>query len=123
MGFKALGSTKNQVDQPLPVYTIRPADVPRRVVVAVAHPDDETLGAGAAIAAHVQAGDHVRIIVATDGEGSRAGGLNAEHMRRVRRDELHRALESLGVTEVSWLGHPDGRLDAGSLAKVLAGQI
>ena len=40
------------------------------VLVLAPHPDDETLGCGAALAAAVTAGYAVRVVAATDGDGS-----------------------------------------------------
>ncbi|MEP6561765.1 MAG: PIG-L family deacetylase, partial [Nakamurella sp.] len=42
----------------------------RRLVVISAHPDDETLGAGALIATAARLGVPITVIVATAGEGS-----------------------------------------------------
>lgn len=42
-----------------------------RVLVAAAHADDETLGAGGAIARHVRAGDDVRVVIAADCRSAR----------------------------------------------------
>ncbi|MGD9991136.1 PIG-L family deacetylase [Pseudonocardia sp.] len=84
------------------------------LVVVVAHPDDETLGAGGYLAAAHAAGTDVRLVVATDGEAA-FPGLDADGraaLARARRAELHDALRALGLREVdvTWLGLPDSGL-------------
>ena len=43
------------------------------VLVIAAHPDDETIGCMGAILLHLSAGDAVKVLMVTDGSGSRAG--------------------------------------------------
>src|SRR5438874_10765646 len=63
----------------------RPFESPgeQRVLVVAAHPDDETIGCFATILSHLESGDAVRVLVVTDGSGSRAGGLGHERQRGV----------------------------------------
>jgi LmbE family N-acetylglucosaminyl deacetylase len=68
-----------------------------RVLVVAPHADDETLGCGLAIAAHVDAGDHVTVAVVTDGRRSRARGLGPEAMRSQRQAEARCAMDALGA--------------------------
>ena len=68
------------------------------VVVFSAHPDDETLGAGATIAAAAALGRPVSVVVATCSEPG-------------RRAELDAAVAALGVrARTTWLDLPDGGL-------------
>ena len=53
----------------------------RRVAAIVAHPDDEMLGCGGALARHAAHGDEVSIIILADGETSR--GAPAQYGRYV----------------------------------------
>ena len=46
--------------------------VQQRVLAVVAHPDDEVLGCGGALALHAARGDDVSIVILADGESSRA---------------------------------------------------
>lgn len=83
----------------------------RRLVVVAAHPDDETLGAGGALAVANRAGVGLVLVVASDGEAAYPG-LGPERRRqlgRVRRAELHAVLRGrgLGDVPVHWLGLPD----------------
>ncbi len=96
----------------------------RRLVVVAAHPDDETLGAGAFLRAAHRAGTRVELVVATDGEAAlpEHTGLDRAALGLRRRAELDTALARLGVDgiPVHRLGLPDSALDAGVLADVLA---
>ncbi len=86
------------------------ADVERALVVT-AHPDDVDFGAGGTIATWVEAGIEVTYCVLTDGD---AGGFDPSVPRSeipgIRRAEQEAAAKVLGVDEVQFLGHPDGRL-------------
>jgi LmbE family N-acetylglucosaminyl deacetylase len=79
-----------------------------RVLVIAPHSDDETLGCGGTIALHSKAGDHVCVLIVTDGGSSRAGGLGREEMRRRRHDEAARAMSALAPVELIRLDLPEG---------------
>ncbi len=91
---------------------VDPIGPPGRCLVVTAHPDDVDFGAGGTVAAHVAAGWQVAYCVCTDGD---AGGFDEAVDRRqipvIRRAEQTEAARLLGVTELHWLGHADGRLD------------
>lgn len=82
----------------------------RKTIVCVfAHPDDEAFGPGGTIATLVKKND-VYIICATSGE---AGEKNIEDKRElgeIRREELLKSAEILGVKKVYFLGFEDGTL-------------
>jgi len=82
-----------------------------RVLVVTAHPDDVDFGAAGTVAAWTKAGIEVVYCVVTDGD---AGGFDASvsraDMRRIRHAEQRAAAEAVGVTDVRFLGYPDGRL-------------
>ncbi len=89
------------------------------LVVAAAHPDDETLGATALIRSVLTAGGSVRIVVASAGEGSHPDSPThtPEQLVAVRRTELAAAVEALGLGHrdrigLLELGLPDGDLAA-----------
>ena len=90
------------------------------IVVVGAHPDDETLGCGGAIARRVQEGYEVRIVVLTDGEHLFTVCLgidtdpSPDDVARLRKDETRRAAAILGVprSSVHFLGCEDGGLTA-----------
>lgn len=85
---------------------------PERVLVFAAHPDDIDFGAAATIAGWTAAGVEVSYCILTDGD---AGGF-ADHDRpgvaALRRQEQLVAAGLVGVTDVTYLGEPDGHLEA-----------
>ncbi|MFZ2177766.1 MAG: PIG-L deacetylase family protein, partial [Rhodococcus sp. (in: high G+C Gram-positive bacteria)] len=85
-------------------------DVARRgpVLAVLAHPDDESFGLGAVLAALTAAGAEVRVLCLTHGEASTLG--TTADLAAVRRRELTAAAERLGVTDVVLHDFPDGRL-------------
>jgi LmbE family N-acetylglucosaminyl deacetylase len=84
----------------------------REIVVVAAHPDDETLGFGATVAALAASGVRVRVVVASDGGASYpdATAEQRDQLEQDRRAELHDATEVLGVDAPLFLGLPDGEL-------------
>lgn len=95
-----------------------------RLLVVVAHPDDETIGAGALIAASRRAGAEVTVVVVTNGDSNRLSAAVLTHTVRpraaqlrlegqVRQLETRAALARLGVapSSVVFLGFPDRALE------------
>lgn len=82
----------------------------RRVVVFVAHPDDEVFCSGL-ICELKQRGVFVRVLCLTKGEGGPLGGHAREELGKVRAEEMRGACDALGVDELVFLGHidPEGR--------------
>lgn len=82
-----------------------------RVLVVVAHPDDVDFGAAGTIATFTEAGLHVTYCLITDGD---AGGFDDAVDRTVipaiRQAEQRAAAEAVGVSDLIFLGYPDGRL-------------
>ncbi len=81
----------------------------------LAHPDDESLGTGGALAKYGAEGVATYLVTATRGEGGRFGEAvekpPPEVVGRAREAELRAAAAELGVREVTILGYPDGALD------------
>lgn len=82
-----------------------------RVLVVTAHPDDVDFGAAGTVASFTDAGIAVTYCICTDGD---AGGFDPVVPRSqipgIRRAEQVAAAKELGVTDVRFLGYPDGRL-------------
>jgi LmbE family N-acetylglucosaminyl deacetylase len=88
-------------------------EVPDRILVITAHPDDVDFGAAGSVAAWTAAGVHVTYCVVTDGD---AGGFDASVPRSqipvIRRAEQTAAAGEVGVTDLIFLGYPDGRVES-----------
>lgn len=86
-------------------------DVPPggRVLVVVAHPDDESFALGALISRFVDQGAEVSVLCLTRGEASTLGG-ELEDLASVRGEELRAAAAELGIGRTLLLGHSDGGL-------------
>jgi LmbE family N-acetylglucosaminyl deacetylase len=87
-------------------------------LVVMAHPDDETLGAGGTIARLTTGGERVAWLLLGDGVGSRAapGPVAAER----RRAHCMAAAAILGVHDVECHDLPDNRMDGVDLLDVVA---
>ena len=94
------------------------ADVPADAVIArilsiTAHPDDVDFGAAGTVAQWTDAGLEVIYCVVTDGD---AGGFDEDipraKMASLRRAEQIAAAKCVGVTDVRFLGYPDGQVEA-----------
>jgi N-acetylglucosamine malate deacetylase 2 len=86
-------------------------ELPRlaRVLAVCAHPDDESFGLGAVLAALAGAGTSSTVMCFTHGEASTLG-MDAGDLRRLRADELAAAAAALGAACTGLLDYPDGRL-------------
>jgi len=87
------------------------------LAVIVAHPDDEVLGFGGAIARAAVAGASVRVLILATGAASRGG--NADVAIKVLRDQANRAAEALGVPPPTVGDFPDNRMDTVPLLDVV----
>ncbi len=81
----------------------------REVLAVVAHPDDESFGLGAVLAALGANGAKTRLMCFTHGEASTLG--TSAELGLVRHRELLAAAQVLGITRVRLADYPDGGLD------------
>ena len=83
------------------------------VLVIAAHPDDVDFGAAGTVARWTDDGIEVVYCIVTDGD---AGGFDETVPRAeiapLRRAEQTAAAKLVGVTDIRWLGYPDGRVEA-----------
>lgn len=99
-----------------------PEDFDRALCVA-AHPDDLEYGFASVVARWTDQGKAVAYVLVTDGEAG-IDGLAPAECGPLRREEEARGAAHVGVTELRWLGHPDGLVEANlALRRDLAGAI
>jgi len=83
------------------------------ILAFFAHPDDETVFAGGALALLSQQGAQVHFLCATRGEGGEAGEpplCTLEELGEVREQELLCAVQTLGGRSLTFLGYTDPRV-------------
>jgi len=86
----------------------------QRVLAIVAHPDDVDFSAAGTIAGWTDAGIEVSYCIVTDGDaGGHDESVPRPEMARLRRAEQTEAAKCVGVTDLRFLGYPDGRLEPG----------
>jgi LmbE family N-acetylglucosaminyl deacetylase len=79
--------------------------------VVTAHPDDVDFGSAGTIAAFTSAGVEVTYCIVTNGEaGGSDRAMSRSEMAALRQDEQRAAAATVGVTDVRFLGYPDGRV-------------
>ena len=90
-----------------------PPDDLRRVLVVTAHPDDVDFGAAGTVARWTDDGVEVSYCIVTDGD---AGGFDPtvprDEIAGIRRAEQTDAAKLVGVTDLVFLGYPDGRVES-----------
>src|SRR5256885_10090743 len=80
-----------------------------------AHPDDESSSTGGVLARYSKEGVRTVVVTCTNGEfGDAPGGIkpgadghDPEQVALIRRDELERACDKLGVSHLELLGYHD----------------
>jgi LmbE family N-acetylglucosaminyl deacetylase len=88
-----------------------PAEHVERVLCVLAHPDDVDFGTAGSIATWTAAGTEVSYCIVTDGDAGGFDDTPREQMPVLRRAEQRAAAATVGVTDVRFLGYPDGRLE------------
>lgn len=84
----------------------------QRALAIAAHPDDLEYGGAAAIARWTGQGKEIAYCLVTSGEAG-IDGMPPEQTRQVREQEQRASAAVVGVTEVEFLGLPDGVLEYG----------
>ena len=88
------------------------SDRPLRLLLTVAHPDDETFGLGSVLAHAAATGVEAHVICATRGElGEPAIDIGSRPLGEVREEELRAAAGILGVAGVEVLEYRDSGTD------------
>ena len=89
-----------------------PFDPPRRALVVVAHPDDIDFGMAGSIAVLTGSGTEVVYCLATSGEAGAPDELDRDVLRSLREAEQRAAAAFVGVSDVRFLGYPDGHVES-----------
>jgi LmbE family N-acetylglucosaminyl deacetylase len=93
--------------------------VNRSILLAFAHPDDESFGLAGTIARYARQGVPVDLVTATRGEkGTRLGVPEGVPTGVAREKELRDAGKLMGLRDIYLLGYIDGELDKADPAEV-----
>jgi LmbE family N-acetylglucosaminyl deacetylase len=84
-----------------------------RILVVAAHPDDVDFGLAGTIATWTDAGIEVIYCIVTNGDaGGSDPSVSRADMAVLRQTEQVAAAKCVGVSDVRFLGYPDGRVEA-----------
>jgi LmbE family N-acetylglucosaminyl deacetylase len=99
-------------EAPLPSTTVpETPDAAQNILVVVAHPDDCDFGCAGSTARWTSEGRTVSYCIVTDGDaGGSDRSVSRAEMAQIRRREQTAAAAAVGVSEIAFLGYPDGRL-------------
>ncbi len=89
----------------------------KRILVLVAHSDDEALGCGGTIAKHIRSGDQVKLVLMTNGVGSRETSSSAEV--ETRNSSLKKSCDVLGLKDFVQLSFEDNKMDKYPLLDII----
>jgi len=105
-----------------------------KVVVFVAHPDDEVLGMGGTILRHAQKGDYIKVIYFTTGITSRRSTdyrnntLYEQNEKKIKstqkqiedlRKDAKKSCKILRVNDIEFYDFPDNEMDSIPLLKII----
>jgi N-acetyl-1-D-myo-inositol-2-amino-2-deoxy-alpha-D-glucopyranoside deacetylase len=118
-----LAQAETAVEEAAVDADMAPLDVPRRLLLVHAHPDDETIGTGATMARYAAEGAAVTLVTCTLGEEGEVLVPELEHLAADREGglgqhrigELAAACEALRVTDHRFLGGPGRWRDSGMM--------
>lgn len=100
----------------------------KKILVCVAHPDDEAFGPGGTIAKYSALGAEIHLLFATKGEAGEnyLKKTRNQSLPKLREREAKKSAKILGVTKVEFLGFIDGELKQNNyhkLANILCDKI
>jgi len=95
-----------------------------KMMLVVAHPDDECFAFGGALALAADRGIETYVICLTDGQAAthRGDALSAEELGRMRRAEFTASCNVLGVTHHELLDYQDAQLEFANISET-AGRL
>jgi LmbE family N-acetylglucosaminyl deacetylase len=91
--------------------SVAPARHVERVLCVLAHPDDVDFGSAGTVATWTAAGTEVSYCIVTDGDAGGFDDTPRDRMGPLRQAEQRAAAAAVGVSDVRFLGYPDGRLE------------
>jgi LmbE family N-acetylglucosaminyl deacetylase len=96
--------------------------MPLKLLLVVAHPDDECFAFGGALALAAQQGVETSVVCLTDGQAAtyRGSAQSAEDLGRMRRDEFARSCAILGVAYHELLDYQDAQLEFAPFSEAAA---
>lgn len=83
----------------------------RRILVIVAHPDDEVLGMGGSIAKFSSSGASVALLIITDGSSSQYRNADVTLIKEQKKIETQKSADILGISKIYYAYLPDMQLD------------
>jgi LmbE family N-acetylglucosaminyl deacetylase len=90
----------------------------KKVLIVAAHPDDEILGCGGAMALHSDKGDKVHVIFMTNGTTSRGAKNRLLDEINQRKQSALDACNIVGAQHPIFLDFPDNQMDACSMLEI-----
>lgn len=85
--------------------------IPSRILVVAAHPDDAEFGCGGTVAKWVRQGTEAFYLICSNGDkGSDEPGITSEELAKIRDREQREAAAAIGVQVVVFLPRRDGEL-------------
>ncbi|MBX7147973.1 PIG-L family deacetylase [bacterium] len=91
-----------------------------KVLVVAAHPDDEILGCGGAIALHKKNGDDILVLIMAEGITSRLEpGKKADKELKKLHAQAFKANAAVGAKNVKLCAFPDNRMDSVDMLDVV----
>jgi LmbE family N-acetylglucosaminyl deacetylase len=93
-----------------------------KMMLVIAHPDDECFAFGGALALAADQGVETYVICLTDGQAAthRGDAASAEELGRIRRAEFADSCQVLGVTHHESLGYQDAQLEFANISETAA---
>lgn len=85
----------------------------RRILVVVAHPDDEVLGVGGTLLKHRNAGDQISILILANGEDARDSAPNVDRRLKQAREVAKKLNAKLFIEDL-----PDNQFDTVPLLSI-----
>lgn len=90
------------------------------ILVVAAHPDDEILGCGGAMAKHIKGGDKVKVLILAQGVAARSNEAFELDLKIAElKKSAYQAASVLGVRNIKLFGLPDNRLDTMPILDVI----